>query len=212
MRIFAVAILMLIITANCYPVERTEAQRYYDLGVSYIKSDLYEKGLDTLNQVAFLYPDSDAADDALYQLALIREQVGDGQITIGKTISLEAVNDELARLTGSSAKWGRLADILTMVNAHLVGEQVFDAAKEQAIVQYLLALDYLNTLFQRYPDSDRAEHSKLAFERIVGKIDRLMQPKPPKSTKDQITTFVGMAIAMVAMASILMGIAHRLAQ
>ena len=54
-------------------VDRTEAQRYYDLGMSYLMSELYEQGLETLNQVAFLYSDSDVADDALYQLA---ERIG----------------------------------------------------------------------------------------------------------------------------------------
>ena len=44
-----------------YAVDRTEAQRYYDLGMSYLMSELYEQGLETLNQVAFLYPDSDVA-------------------------------------------------------------------------------------------------------------------------------------------------------
>lgn len=54
------------------PFERTEAQRLYDLGMSYFMSHMYREGLDTINKVAFLYPDSDIADDALYQLALIR--------------------------------------------------------------------------------------------------------------------------------------------
>ena len=67
----------LLMAGNVHSVERTEAQRYYDLGVSYMKSDLYEKGLDTLNQVAFLYPDSDVADDALYQLARVSYELDD---------------------------------------------------------------------------------------------------------------------------------------
>ncbi len=58
-RLAVVLILTLfLIAGSVYPIERTEAQRYYDLAVSYIKSDLYVDGLKTLNQVAFLYPDS----------------------------------------------------------------------------------------------------------------------------------------------------------
>ena len=181
MRTAIVILLVFIISTNCYSYERTEAQRYYDLGVSYIKSDLYEKGLDTLNQVAFLYPDSDVADDALYQLALIREQVGDGKIVVGNIRRLEAEREVLDRLTGSNTQLEQLADILTIINAQLAGKQVLNAAKERAIVQYILALDYLNTISQRYPNSDRSKESALTFKRIVAKIDALVpKPEPPK--------------------------------
>jgi len=169
---------MFAIVASCYPSDRTEAQRYYDLGVSYIKSDLYDDGLKTLNQVAFLYPDSDVADDALYKLALIRERVGNGGLNIAWEESLEAQEEVLEGLTGRL-----IPDIIISVTAILAGEIVFDAEKEGAITQYLLALDYLNTLSQRYPDSDKLGESNLAFKRIAAKIDALIykgNPKPPK--------------------------------
>lgn len=205
MRLFAIVVLLVaILVASCYPVERTEAQRYYDLGVSYIKSDLYEKGLETLNQVAFLYPDSDVADDALYQLALIREQVGDGEITIGEARSLRAMEAELSRLTGNTGRYGKLADILTTIRAHLKGEMELKVAAQQAIVQYLLALDYLNTVFQRHPDSDMMEESSAAFGRVTGKIDRLVKPKPPKSVTEEFLTLIGLSIAIVVLTGILM--------
>jgi len=152
-----------------------EAQRNYDLAVSYIKSDLY--GLKTLNQVAFLYPDSNVADDALYQLALIRELVGDGKVKIGDQKSLESVREELKNLTGSSTKLGITADILTYINAGLKGQVVIELAKSQAIAQYILALDYLNTLTQRYPDSDRLEETKSTARRIISKIEVLRNSK-----------------------------------
>ena len=154
-----------------------EAQRNYDLAVSYIKSDLYEDGLKTLNQVAFLYPDSNVADDALYQLALIRELVGDGKVKIGEQKSLESVREELKNLTGSSTKLGITADILTYINAGLKGQVVIELAKSQAIAQYILALDYLNTLTQRYPDSDRLEETKSTARRIISKIEVLRNSK-----------------------------------
>jgi len=153
-----------------------EAQRYYDLAVSYIKSDLYEDGLKTLNQVAFLFPDSDVADDALYQLALIRELVGDGKVKIGEQKSLESVREELNNLTGSSTTLGITADTLTYINAILKGQAVLELAKSQAVAQYILALDYLNTLAQRYSDSDRIEDTQNAVNRIIKKI-RTIYPK-----------------------------------
>ena len=138
-RLFVIVVLLMaVLAANCYPVERTEAQRYYDLGVSYIKSDLYEDGLKTLNQVAFLYPDSDVADDALYQLALIRERVGNGEVNIAREESLEAQEEVLKGLTGRL-----VPDIIIGITAQIKGEAVFDVEKEEAIAQYLLALDYL---------------------------------------------------------------------
>ena len=178
-RTTAIAVLMFCAPAICYPVERTEAQRYYELAVSLIKSDLYEDGLKTLNEVAFLYPDSDVADDALYELALIRERVGNGEINVGQAESLEAQRMVLKRLTGRNT----LTDILILVNAHLAGERVFDTAIERAVTQYILALDYLNTLTTRYPDSDRLEDSKSAFERIRAKIDSLVVHKPTKTIR-----------------------------
>ena len=159
-----------------------EAQRNYDLAVSYIKSDLYVKGLETLNQVAFLYPDSDVADDALYQLALIRELVGDGKVKIGEQKSLESVREELNNLTGSSTKYGITADILTYINAGLKGQVVIELAKSQAIAQYILALGYLNTLTQRYPDSDRLEETKSTVRRIISKIEVLRNSKSKPQT------------------------------
>lgn len=89
-------------------VDRTEAQKYYDLGMSYLMSELYEQGLETLNQVAFLYPDSDVADDALYQLALIREDVGDGKVVIAKLQSLEL---EIGLIERASKRTAAVADI-----------------------------------------------------------------------------------------------------
>ncbi len=179
MRTIAIVLIMTLIPAICYPVERTEAQRYYDLAVSYIKSDLYVKGLDTLNQVAFLYPDTDVADDALYQLALIRERVGNGELNIARQESLEAQEGVLKGLTGRL-----VPDIVVTITAHMRGERVFNTEKEKAITQYLLALDYLNTLLERYPDSDMLSESTLAFSRIAEKIAVLIQEKdtPVSST------------------------------
>ena len=146
----------------------TEAQRYYDLAVSYIKSDLYVKGLETLNQVAFLYPDSNVADDALYQLALIREQVGDDKIKIGEKRSIDTVNEELARLEKNNV--GGIGGMLGSIVAYEKGQRVVNEHKLQALTQYILALDYLNTLAQRYSDSDRIEDTQNAVNRIIKKI------------------------------------------
>lgn len=148
---------------------RTEAQRNYDLSISYIKSDMYEKGLDILNQVAFLYPESDVADNALYQLALIREGVGDGKFKIGEVTSLEAQQDVLRGLTGEL-----LPDVLTAINAYIAGKATLDKAKTNAIAQYLYSLDYLVTLFERYPTSDILYESKVAFLRVNAKIEGLI--------------------------------------
>ena len=193
MRVIASSLLMLVIAVNCYPIERTEAQRRYDLAVSYIKSDLYEDGLKELNQVAFLYPDSSVADDALHQLALIREQVGDGEIIIGDMRRLEAVSEVVNRMYRAApqvrtSKLNKLLyDILVILNADAAGKTAFRPAKEKAIVQYILALDYLNTLSERYPGSDKLEESKFAFERIIAKIDALIpKPKPPRSLKEKL--------------------------
>ncbi len=187
--------LILITTMNCFANDSTEAQRYYDLGVSYIKSDLYEDGLKTLNQVAFLYPDSDVADNALFQLAMIREQVGDGKVKVATMHSLEAEREVLSRLSSSTAEC-ILSNILTAINAHLTGKSVFDEGKNLAIAQYILALDYLNTLSQRYPGSDRREDSKLAFERIMVKMNELI-PKPPKPPSPRIFFGVICALALI---------------
>ena len=174
-----------------------EAQRNYDLAVSYIKSDLYEDGLKTLNQVAFLYPDSDVADDALYQLALIREQVGDGKIDIGEKRSIDTVNEELARLeqsdlgrTGSGG--GKLIDLysiargLRVQGAYMKGQRVLEEHKLQAITQYVLALDYLNTLTQRYPNSNRIEDTQDTVNRLIKKIKTMIQPEPEETSRNTL--------------------------
>ena len=182
MRTTATVLLMSLMATICHTYDRTEAQRYYDLGLSYIKSDLYEDGLKTLNQVAFLSPDSDVADDALYQLALIREQVGDGKIVIGEKRRLETVQEELDRLQARGGPTtGFLGTFVRVAIAHGKGEAVFEEAKELALTQYVLALDYLNTLSARYPESDRLEESNLTFNGVVGKIEMLIrEPGPPE--------------------------------
>jgi len=174
-----------------------EAQRYYDLAVSYIKSDLYEDGLKTLNQVAFLYPDSDVADDALYQLALIREQVGDGKIDIGEKRGIDTVNEELARLEQSDlgrtgGGGGKLIDLysiakgLRVQGAYMKGQSVLEEHKLQAIAQYVLALDYLNTLTQRYPNSNRIEDTQDTVNRLIKKIKTMMQPEPEETSRNTL--------------------------
>jgi len=162
---------------------RTEAQRYYDLGISYIKSDLYEDGLKTLNQVAFLYPESDVADNALYQLALIRELVGDGKLVIGESVRIETVREEMNRLSNSNmgSGGGVIVGYLQAWVAHAKGDAAFDVAKQAAIAQYILALDYLNTLSERHRNSDMLEDAHHAFRRIEGKISPLM----PKQTEPE---------------------------
>ena len=179
------------------PDRHIEAQRNYDLAVSYIKSDLYEDGLKTLNQVAFLYPDSDVADDALYQLALIREQVGDGKIKIGEKRSINTVNEELARLEKSDlggAGGGGLIDLFSIAKGLKAGQdaymrgmkvqRVLDDYKLQAITQYVLALDYLNTLTQRYPNSNRIEDTQDTVNRLIKKIKTMMQPEPEETSRN----------------------------
>jgi tetratricopeptide (TPR) repeat protein len=195
------------IISTCYSYESTEAQRYYDLAISYIKSDLYEDGLKTLNQVAFLYPDSDVADDALYQLALIREQVGDNKIVIGEKKSLEAVKEELNKLESipNSSKWGNVLIVLNNINALLAGQIVMREAESQAIAQYILSLDYLYTLFQRYPNSDKVIEAEDMFKRIIAKIDALIpkessqKPIPKLSSSDEKGCLTIFAIAFVIM-------------
>jgi len=137
---------------------------------------LYEDGLKTLNQVAFLYPDSDVADDALFQLALIREQVAENKIDIGIQESIETVRKELNKLKNDNTSLGN------KINAILAGELVSASAINKAITQYILALDYLNTLIERYPESDKLTEAKLKVEEILKKIDALI-PKPPPAKK-----------------------------
>ena len=180
--------------------ESTEAQRNYNLAISYIKSDLYEDGLKTLNQVAFLYPDSSVADDALYQLALIREQVGDKKIDIGSKIGVEVMNEELSRLNDSGVsktKWGQIGGIINGINAVMKREIVINKAQNQALAQYIFALDYLNTLIQHYPDSDRQIEAKKAGSRIIMKADNILKhpKKEPTGLGGQI--FRGFAILLI---------------
>lgn len=198
MQIIIVIVLILITAINCLADDNTEAQRYYDLGVSYIKSDLYEDGLKTLNQVAFLYPDSDVADDALYQLAMIREQVGDGKVKVITMQSLEAEREVLSRLNNSTAEWSIMSNILTAINAHLTGKNVFDEGKNLAIAQYVLALDYLTTLAKRYPVSDRFEDSRNSVERITLKINNLIKKPNPPSKEAKTTAYI-LGLLLVAM-------------
>lgn len=182
-------------------VERTEAQRYYDLGMSYLMSELYEQGLETLNQVAFLYPDSDVADDALYQLALIREDVGDGKVVIAKLQSLELeiglierASKRTAAVADISARRGikaglllslaaTFADLMDRAKTDTIEQIITTPTKRQAIAQYTTAIDYLTILIERYPESDRMEEVDTMIERVSGKIEALI-PKPPPETRE----------------------------
>ena len=177
-------------------VERTEAQRYYDLGMSYLMSELYEQGLETLNQVAFLYPDSDFADDALYQLALIREDVGDGKVVIASIQSLELQADLIER---SAERLGKatelsfqatddteriiislatfLANIADEAKTKRIDEIITAPTKRRAIAQYLTALDYLTILKTRYPESNRMKEVDAMIERISEKIEESSTPR-----------------------------------
>ena len=202
MRTIATVLLMFLLANTCHTYDRTEAQRYYDLGLSYIKSDLYEDGLKTLNQVAFLSPDSDVADDALYQLALIREQVGDGKIVIGEKRRLETVQEELDRLQARGGHpTGFLSAFVDAAIAHGKGKAVFAEAEVLALTQYVLALDYLTTLSQRHPESDRLEESKLTFKRVVEKI-RTLLPEPPRAEKLRNTIITWGIVCIVALTAV----------
>lgn len=196
----------LIITFNCYAVESTEAQRQYDLALSYIKSDLYEDGLKTLNQVAFLY-DSDVADDALYQLALIREQVGDGKLNIGEQKSIDTVNEEINRLNKAyygTGKYATLNSVLGIIVADMKGKQVLKEWQNKTITQYILALDYLNTLTNRYPNSDRKNDVTQSFNRITAKMNAIISPQQPEPIKTKISA--GCVIGTIIIAGILAGV------
>ena len=94
-------LLMLATATVCSQYDKTEAQHHYDLGMSYVKSGLYKKALMTLSQVAFHMP-SDLADDAMFEIALIYEQAGDGRITIDNTRKLEEEKEILKRLKNAS--------------------------------------------------------------------------------------------------------------
>jgi len=178
-----------------------EAQRYYELGMSYFKSDMYEKGLDIMNQVAFLYPESDVADDALYQLALIREKVGDGKLVLGKQTSREAESEILTRLSGTGRRWGTLADLTTLITAFQVGRALMKSAEQRAITQYFFALDDLTTLRTRYPQSDRFAEVNAMVERVSQKIESLLpdpppppKPKPQEKPQKKVPKIVGLGI------------------
>ena len=185
-----------------HAVERTEAQRYYDLGMSYLMSELYEQGLETLNQVAFLYPDSDVADDALYQLALIREDVGDGKVVIAKLQSLELeiglverASERTAAVAEISAERGfkagimasllaTFADLIDRMETETVEQIITTPTKRRAIAQYTMGIDYLTILIERYPESNRMTEVNAMIERISEKIEKSSKPTPKKT--DQI--------------------------
>jgi hypothetical protein len=204
-------------------VERTEAQRYYDLGMSYLMSELYEQGLETLNQVAFLYPDSDVADDALYQLALIREDVGDGKVVIASIQSLELQADLIERSAERLGKAAELsfqanddtqriiiylatflADIADEAETKRVEEIITAPTKRRAIAQYLTAIDYLTILKTRYPKSNRMREADEMIERISENIEALLSEPTPETeeainnTKEIITKGVLAFITIIA--------------
>ena len=195
-------LMIILFPITVHAVDRTEAQKQYDLGMSYLMSELYEQGLETLNQVAFLYPDSDVADDALYQLALIREDVGDGKVVIASIQSLELQADLIER---SAERLGEatelsfqatdntqriiislvtlLADIADEAETKRLDEIITAPNKRRAIAQYLTALDYLTILTTRHPESDRMKEVDAMVERVSGKIEALL-PKPPPEPKE----------------------------
>ena len=201
MRNILCCLMIVLFPVTAHAVERTEAQRYYDLGMSYLMSELYEQGLETLNQVAFLYPDSDVADDALYQLALIREDVGDGKVVIASIQSLELQVDLIERSAERLGKAAELsfqatdntqriiislvtflADIADEAETKQIEEIITAPTKRRAIAQYLTALDYLTILKTRYPESNRMQEVNAMVERIAGKIEELSKPTPdPKN-------------------------------
>jgi len=208
-----IAVVMSPLTALA--VDRTEAQKYYDLGMSYLMSELYEQGLETLNQVAFLYPDSDVADDALYQLALIREDVGDGKVKIAKLQSLELevelverASKRTAAVADISAQRGikeglitslaaTFADLMDRAKTGTIEQIITTPTKRQAVAQYTTAIDYLTILIERYPESDRLTEVNNAIERISTKIEALLsEPIPPK-TDEKIAAGIFAFIAFI---------------
>jgi len=200
-------------------VDRTEAQRYYDLGMSYLMSELYEQGLETLNQVAFLYSDSDVADDALYQLALIREDVGDGKVVIASIQSLELQADLIER---SAERLGKatelslqatddteriiislvtfLADIADKAKTKRIEEIITEPTKRRAIAQYLTALDYLTILSTRYPESNRMKEVDAMIERISEKIEESSKPTPKNDNEIGLGIVAILAFIIIAAA------------
>lgn len=208
-------LMIVLFPLTAHAVDRTEAQRYYDLGMSYLMSELYEQGLETLNQVAFLYSDSDVADDALYQLALIREDVGDGKLKIAKLQSLELevglverASKRTAAVAEISAKRGieaglmtslaaTFADLMDRAKTNTIEQIITTPTKRQAIAQYTTGIDYLTILIERYPESDRLVEVNNAIERISGKIESLLsQPIPPK-TDEKIAAGIFAFIAFI---------------
>jgi tetratricopeptide (TPR) repeat protein len=203
------------------PDRSIEAQRNYDLAVSYMKSGLYTKGLETLNQVAFLYPDSDVADDALYQLALLCERAGNDEINLGKTnaglIDSEMVNKvNLNFRYAPNTNNGLIQGILHSLNDLIVmSEQkkmVIGSAKIKAVNEYLSAIDYLNTAFERYPESDIDPQMEKVYQRITDKLDKITNPinikptntKPTKSSNISKVLFISiMTLGILAFMSII---------
>jgi len=203
MRNLLCCLMIVLFPVTTHAVDRTEAQRYYDLGMSYLMSELYEQGLETLNQVAFLYPDSDVADDALYQLALIREDVGDGKVKIAKLQSLELevelverASKRTAAVADISAQRGikaglmtslaaTFADLMDRAKTDTIEQIITTPTKRQAIAQYTTAIDYLTILIERYPESDRIAEVNNAVERISGKIKALIPKPPPETEKEE---------------------------
>ncbi len=198
-----------------HAVDRTEAQKQYDLGLSYLMSELYEQGLETLNQVAFLYPDSDVADDALYQLALIREDVGDGKVVIAKLQSLELeiglierASERTAAIAEISARRGikaglmaslaaTFADLMDRAKTNTIEQIITAPNKRRAIAQYTTAIDYLTILIERYPESNRMKEVSAMIERVSGKIETLLS-KPTEDPTKIIPMIVGVIIAVIA--------------
>ena len=171
--------------SNCIAYDRTEAQRFYDLSLSYMKSGLYTQGLETLNQVAFLYPESDVADEALYQLAILRERSGDGEITLGEAransinsamVDKVSLNIQYAPNNFDGVMQGIIQSLGDLVIMSGQKRAEIEAQKIQAINEYLLAIDYLNTAFERYPESDIDIQLEKAYQRITSKLDILTQP------------------------------------
>ena len=123
------------------------------------------------------------------------------------------MNNKLSELTGSNTRFGIIADTLVIANALLLGNSKLKEAKLQAVIQYLLAMDYLITLTQRYPDSDRSVEALLSGDRILRKIDILVYNRPPKQVDNTMNPpspkGCGVAILIFLLATLVIGISAK---
>lgn len=169
------------------PFTKYAALSQFNLGMAYEKQGKVGEAVAEYQTVIDRYPESDLADDALYQIAYVyfqQARAGSNDQTVAQK-ARDAFQDFLLRYPGSE-KAAQAEENLKLLKGRKTQSAIEVARFYDKAQKYKAAVIYYNVVLQQEPGSEEAEEAERRIDEIRGEVgDEALQVGVEKAETGQ---------------------------